>query len=134
MATRCRVLLTDLGQLLRRKPVGKANQRRPQPAMNQSHLAIDQATDKDQLGSSNGSQNCVDVMTLRVRPPTTLDCSTHDGLGQARSSSLGRNEDDTMFAHEGQCLFSGRTPAHNAQFTTADSLFETQKTTALTTE
>jgi hypothetical protein len=49
VATRCRVLLSDLSKLPGCKPVSQAAQRRPEAAMNEGDLAIDEATDKDLL-------------------------------------------------------------------------------------
>ena len=89
VATRWRVLLSNLSKLLGREALGEPNQRRPEPAMNQGDLAIDEPADKDLLGFGDGCKDCVDVMTLRVRPPAAVDGFADDGLGEARSGSLG---------------------------------------------
>ena len=82
------MLLFNLGELLRREAVGKPNQRRPQTAMDQGDLAIDKSADKNLLRASNGLKNCVDVVTLRVCPPATLDRFPDDGLGETGRRSF----------------------------------------------
>src|SRR6266478_8559890 len=89
VATGCRVLLSDLGQLLGREAAGEPNQRWPEPAMNQRDFAIDEPANKDLLGFENCFKDGVDVMILRVRPPTALDWFADDGLGEERGGSLG---------------------------------------------
>ena len=42
-----RVLVPDLSQLLRGETAGDPNQRRPEPAVNQGELAINEPTNKD---------------------------------------------------------------------------------------
>jgi hypothetical protein len=89
VATRWCVLLSDFGQLLRRETAREPNQRRPEPTMNQGDLAIDEPTHKDLLRLGDRSKDCVDVMALRMCPPTALDWFAGDGLGEAWSGSLG---------------------------------------------
>ena len=83
------MLFTDLGQLLRREAVGEPDQRRPESAMNQGDLAIDEPADEDMLGFGDSFEDCEDLVTLRVCPPATLDGFTDDGLGETRCSSPG---------------------------------------------
>ena len=89
MATRCRVLLLNLSELLRREALGEPNQRGPQPSMNQGDLPVNQPTDKDFLRLADGFENPVDLAALRVRPPTALDRLADDGLRETRRGSPG---------------------------------------------
>lgn len=115
VATGWRVLVPDLSQLLRGETAGDPNQRRPEPTVNQGDLAIDEPTNKDLIGFGNGSNDCVDLTTLRVCPPATFDWFADDGFREARSGPLGGNEDDAIFSDECQRLLSREALAHDAQ-------------------
>ena len=83
--------------------------------MNQGDLAIDETADKDLLRFGDGSKNGVDVMALRVHPPTSIDRFTDDGLGEPRRGSLGGNEDHALFPDKRQRLLSSFELAHDVQ-------------------
>jgi len=84
-----RVVFSNLRELLGQKPVGDTDERRPEVAVNQGDFAIGEPTDKDLLGLGDRSKDFVDVMALRMCPPTALDRFSNDGLGEARRGSLG---------------------------------------------
>ena len=83
------VFLSNLHQLLGRETGGEPNKQRPELAMNQRDLAIDEAANEHLLGIGDGFEDCEDVVALSVRPPTALDCLADDALCEARDRSFG---------------------------------------------
>jgi len=115
VAARWHVLVPDLGQLLGHEAVGESNQRRPEPAMNQRDLAVEEPTHEDLLGFGDGFQDGVDVVAPRVRPPTAFDGFADDGLGETRRGSLRRSQHDTMLPDKGQGFLSICADVHDAR-------------------
>ena len=80
---RWRVLLSNLGQLLGLKSVGKPHQRRPQTSVDKGDLSIDELADQYLVGIGDGPEDFEDLMAVGVSRPTTFDELCDDGLGES---------------------------------------------------
>ena len=67
------VELDNPGKVRRRKPVGDANDRRPQPLMHQCHLPIDEPAHQNGVGLPHGTRDLEDLSTLRGDPTSSRE-------------------------------------------------------------
>src|SRR5215204_1405205 len=84
MAAGGRVVLSHLCDLFGQEAVGQSSKFRPQAAMNERDLASSKATDENFLRRRDGEQRCIDVLSLWMRPPASLDGLTDDGFNETR--------------------------------------------------
>ena len=82
--------------------------------MNQRDSPADEPADKNLIGRSDHTKDCVDVMTLWVRPPAALDGFADDGFGKPGRGPLGRSEDDAVTLDECQCFLGSGACRHDA--------------------
>ena len=113
VATRRRVLLNNLRTLPGRKAPGEPNQRRPESAMNERDLSVNESADENLIRLGNRFEDLEDVMTPWVCPPTPGDRFTNDGFSEPGCRTFGRNENDTVLPDKGQRIFSGRALVHH---------------------
>lgn len=113
VATRRRVLLNNLRKLPGRKAPGEPNQRRPESAMNERDLSVNESADENLIRLGNRFEDLEDVMTPRVCPPAPGDRFTDDGFGESGYRTFGRNENDTVLPDKGQRIFSGHALVHH---------------------
>lgn len=74
--------LSNLSELLRREASCGANERWPEPTMNESDLAVDEATDENVISTANRPRDLEDLVALRMRPPTPPNGLARDRDGQ----------------------------------------------------
>src|SRR5207247_9513363 len=96
VASRRRVFLADLGDLLWSKPVCQAHERRPQPSVNERDFPVDEATDQDLLGLADLDEYVVDGVRSRMRPPIAGDWLARNCLDEARDRAFGRLENNSV--------------------------------------
>ena len=95
-----RMLLFDLSEMGTRKPVGNANQRWPEPSMNECDLSTYNAANKNIIVVSHRAGQCEYLFALRMGPPTSLDRSLCNCLCQGENRSATRLQHDTMFSNK----------------------------------
>ena len=83
--------------------------------MNQRDSSADEPAHQNLVGVGHRTTDCVDVMTLWMRPPTALDICADDSFRKARRIPFGGSEDDAMLADERQRLLSGGACRHDDQ-------------------
>jgi hypothetical protein len=74
--------------------------------MNQSDLSIDKPADQHLLTIGDRLKDGVDVMTLRMCPPSTSDWFADDSFGKAWCGPFSGGENYAMLSNKGQGLFS----------------------------
>jgi hypothetical protein len=97
--TGCRVHLVNGSEAPSGKPVSDTHKSRPDPAMDQDHLPIDQARRHHLARVENGSEHREDLMAGRVPPPAPADRLTGDPLGQTRERSPSGLQHHPLRAH-----------------------------------
>lgn len=73
VAARWRMLLYKFSEVSTWNPVGKTNQRWPEPSVNEGNLAADNAANKNIIIISNGACPCINLSAFWVGPPTSLN-------------------------------------------------------------
>lgn len=112
VAARRRVLFVYPGELLRSEATRRSDQRRPQTAMYQRHVLVDEAAYEDLWRVTQFSQHGEYLPAVSVGPPAAADRLAGDDLRHPRDRSLRGNEDDTLLPNERQCL--GELHGHDA--------------------
>jgi|GEM_PF-1888737 len=99
------VLLGDLSHSRSVEPGNELDQRRPQPTVHVSHLAVDQLAHEHVRVSRNGRRQREDLMALRVPPPAPLERSACDVLGKAGHGTTRCLQHHAVLSDERECLF-----------------------------
>jgi hypothetical protein len=104
----------DLRQPWARKAMFESHQCRPEPAVHQRYLALDEPAPQQIARSLYLAQYGENLMARRVRPPAAADRPTCDGFHQARRRTLARHEHRTVrldkrqsgcgIHHGGKCI------------------------------
>lgn len=115
VASRWCVLLSNLSKLVGGEAASETDKQRPKPPMNQRDLAIDKPAHENLVRIGDRSEDRVDVMTSRVRPPAPLDVFADNRFRKARRSPFGRSEDDAVLSDESQRLLDSGALRHDAQ-------------------
>lgn len=105
---RSRVLFMHLRNSVGRKSLRHSNQRRPEPAVNEGHLAIHETANEHIVRIGHRLEDGEYVVAPGMRPPAALDGFPGDRLGQPRNRALGRYEDDAVLLDERQRLRNAR--------------------------
>ncbi len=114
VATRWRVLLSNLSKLFGRKAFGEPNKGRPQPPMNQRDFPAHEPAHEHLVGVGHRPKDRVDVMALWMRPPAALDVFADDRFSKARRRPFGGSEDDAVLSDERQRLLSSSARGHDS--------------------
>ncbi len=96
------VLLANLGQPCARQPVGQPHEGRPQPAVHERQLAVDEAADEEFARLGEPRQLAEDLLALRVTPPAAADWPAGNELSDVRGDALGGDQDDAVAASEAE--------------------------------
>ena len=96
--------LAHLRKAIRLNPVGDSDKSGPQPSMDKSDLAPDQATHEDIVAVTDGSGHREDLVTFRMRPPATPNWLSSDELSKRWDRPLRGFEYDTVLTNEGKRL------------------------------
>src|SRR5690242_463046 len=94
------MLVADPGEVRRIETAGDAHQCRPQPAMDQRDLAVEETADEHVGRIANCRQNVVDETAAWMRPPVPGDGLAEDGFDEARRAPFRRREDDAFALDE----------------------------------
>jgi hypothetical protein len=90
------VLLTDLREPWAREAMFESHQWRPEPAVHQSYLALDEPAHQQIARSLQLAQYGENLMARRVRPPAAADRPAYDHFHQARRRTFARHEHGTV--------------------------------------
>ena len=77
-----RVSFHNLAKVLARKPIDDTNQGRPQSAMHQRDLPIDEPAYENGLELPNSAGDREHLMTLSMTPPASTSGFAHNGFDQ----------------------------------------------------
>jgi len=102
-----RMLLFDLTEMGAREPVGKTNQRWPEPSMNECDLATYDAANKNIIVVSHRAGQCEYLFALGVGPPTSLERSLRHRLCKGGNRPSTRLQHDTVFPNKFDGLVGG---------------------------
>lgn len=101
VTSRARVNLADLRKAVRWEPASSAYKSWPQASMHKGDLALDEATHENIVTVADGSRYRKNLVTLWMRPPTTLDRRSRDDLGKRRNWPSPCLEDDPVLTNKG---------------------------------
>lgn len=104
VASRTRVDLAQPRKAIRWKSARRANKGRPQPPMDKSDLALDQATHEDIVAVADRSREREDLVTFRMRPPAAPNRLASDDPGKRQDRPLRRLEYDAALTNECESL------------------------------
>jgi hypothetical protein len=110
VVTRGRVFLMNLRELLAGEAAFQFDQCRPEPAVHDSHLSVDEPALQQVAGFAERLQHGEDSMAVRVRPPASPDRFAKNRFHQTRHGSSCGNQHGAMLFYEGQ----GVVRAHHA--------------------
>jgi hypothetical protein len=104
----------DLREPCAREAMFESHQCRPEPAVHQSYLALNEPAHQQIARSLYLAQYGENLVARRVRPPAAADRRADDGLHQARRRTLARHEHGTLrldkrqrgcgIHHGGECI------------------------------
>lgn len=126
--TTCRrMLLVHLRKLTWLEAFRQPHQRRPQAPMNQRHLSINEAANKNIGRFGELLEHRKDLMTFRMRPPAALDRLTGNHLRHARHRSARCRKHDAVLLNKSHCLFKGHALLHSGAKNARDEAFYRSK-------
>ena len=96
--------LAHLRKAIRLNPVSRSDKSGPQPSMDKSDFAPDEATHEDIVAVTDSSGHREDLVTFRMRPPATPNWLSSDELSKRWDRPLRGFEYDTVLTNEGKRL------------------------------
>jgi hypothetical protein len=120
MRSRGRVLLPNFCQALRGETRRKLHERRPQSAMHERHLTLDEPADQHLVALRNGVRYPIDLFSFGMSPPTAANRLTCDGRREARYRSSRCLQYDAVSLDECEALLRSHVTTIRALVTRAD--------------